>query len=296
MPSSDFRMPNSLLMSNSLSDLQSVFAKLTDLQDQAATLKRLRKPSDAPADVVSAMHLHAGINRNTRYATNIGDASAWLGTADNALTSAVSQLQRVNTLVVQAANASTDSNARAGIAAEIDAIRSTMISIANTQYAGRPVFAGTAAGNVAYDTNGNYVGISAPVERNISPGQRVQVNVNGDAVFGTPGNDLFTTLAQISAAVRSDPSQLTTLQGTLNTQTTQVQNQLAEVGARFQRVSAMQTQNSSDAVTMKQNLSNIEDADIAQVMMQLQAQQIAYQAALEATAKAIQPSLADFLR
>ena len=296
MPSSDFRMPNSLLMSNSLSDLQSVFAKLTDLQDQAATLKRLRKPSDAPADVVSAMQLHAGINRNTRYATNIGDASAWLGTADNALTSAVSQLQRVNTLVVQAANASTDSNARAGIAAEIDAIRSTMISIANTQYAGRPVFAGTAAGNVAYDTNGNYVGISAPVERNISPGQRVQVNVNGDAVFGTPGNDLFTTLAQISAAVRSDPSQLTTLQGTLNTQTTQVQNQLAEVGARFQRVSAMQTQNSSDAVTMKQNLSNIEDADIAQVMMQLQAQQIAYQAALEATAKAIQPSLADFLR
>ncbi|HWS44511.1 MAG TPA: flagellar hook-associated protein FlgL [Acidimicrobiia bacterium] len=296
MPSSDFRMPNSLLMSNSLSDLQSVFAKLTDLQDQAATLKRLRKPSDAPADVVSAMQLHAGINRNTQYATNIGDASAWLGTADNALTSAVSQLQRVNTLVVQAANASTDSNARAGIAAEIDAIRSTMISIANTQYAGRPVFAGTAAGNVAYDTNGNYVGISAPVERNISPGQRVQVNVNGDAVFGTPGNDLFTTLAQISAAVRSDPSQLTTLQGTLNTQTTQVQNQLAEVGARFQRVSAMQTQNSSDAVTMKQNLSNIEDADIAQVMMQLQAQQIAYQAALEATAKAIQPSLADFLR
>src|SRR3974377_173559 len=145
MPSSDFRMPNSLLMSNSLSDLQSVFAKLTDLQDQAATLKRLRKPSDAPADVGSAMHLHAAINRNTQYATNIGDASAWLGTADNALTSAVSQLQRVNTLVVQAANASTDSNARAGIAAESDAIRSTMISIANTQYAGRPVFAGTAA-------------------------------------------------------------------------------------------------------------------------------------------------------
>ena len=47
---------------------------------------------------------------------------------------------------------------------------------------------------------------------------------------------------------------------------------------------------------MKQNLSNIEDADIAQVMVQLQAQQVAYQAALEATAKAIQPSLADFLK
>ena len=47
---------------------------------------------------------------------------------------------------------------------------------------------------------------------------------------------------------------------------------------------------------MKQNLSSIEDADIAQVMVNLQAQQVAYQAALEATAKAIQPSLTDFLK
>jgi len=79
-------------------------------------------------------------------------------------------------------------------------------------------------------------------------------------------------------------------------ETSNVQDQLAQVGARFQRVSTLQSQNTSDALTMKQNLSNIEDADIAQVMVQLQAQQVAYQAALEATAKAIQPSLADFLK
>jgi len=47
---------------------------------------------------------------------------------------------------------------------------------------------------------------------------------------------------------------------------------------------------------MKQNLSSIEDADVAEVMVQLQAQQVAYQAALAATAKAITPSLTDFLR
>ena len=85
MPSSDFRMPNSLLVSNSLSTLQGVFSKLSDLQDQAATLKRLRKPSDAPADVVTAMSLHAGLNRNDQISRNIDDAEGWLGSADNAL-------------------------------------------------------------------------------------------------------------------------------------------------------------------------------------------------------------------
>jgi flagellar hook-associated protein 3 FlgL len=47
---------------------------------------------------------------------------------------------------------------------------------------------------------------------------------------------------------------------------------------------------------MKQNLSSIEDADVAEVMVKLQAQQVAYQAALAATARAITPSLTDFLR
>ena len=159
MTSANSRIPDSMLITNSLADLQSSFAKLTDLQDQASSLKRLRKPSDAPADVVSAMSLHAGLNRNAQYATNLSDASAWLGAADNALTSVVTQMQRVNDLVVQASNASMDANGRAGIAAEIDQIKGTLIGLANTQYAGRPIFAGTAGGTAAYDQNGNYVGI-----------------------------------------------------------------------------------------------------------------------------------------
>ena len=296
MPSSDFRVPNQMLVTNSLTALQKSFAKLADLQQEASSLKRLGKPSDAPADVVSAMQLHAGIDRNDQYTRNLSDAQGWLGNADNALTSVVTQLQKVNDLVVQASNASTDSNARQGIAAQIDSIRKSLIGVANTQYAGRPIFAGTASGNVAYDATGQFVGVSSAVERNIAPGQRIQVNVNGDTVFGAPGSDVFTTLAQISNAVLTNPSQLTALQTTLGSQTTQVQGQLAQVGSQFLRVQNMQSQNTSNGLTMKQNLSTIEDADIAEVMVQLQAQQVAYQAALSATARAIQPSLTDFLK
>jgi flagellar hook-associated protein 3 FlgL len=296
MPLSDARMPNSMVTTTSLLALQQSYAKLTDLQSEASSLKRITKPSDAPADTVSAMQLHAGIDRNDQFTRNLSDAQGWLGNADNALTGTVTQLQRVNDLVVQASNASLDANARAGIASEIDSIRQQIIGLANTSYAGRPIFAGTAGGTVAYNASGQYVGVSSPVERNIAPGQRIQVNVNGDTVFGSPGSDLFTTLSQISNAVRNDPTQLNTLQAQLGTQTTQVQGQLALVGSQFSRVQSMQSQNTSNGLTMKQNLSSIEDADVAEVMVKLQAQQVAYQAALAATAKAITPSLTDFLR
>jgi flagellar hook-associated protein 3 FlgL len=295
---SNFRIATNQLVTNSLANLQQTTDKLSDLQDEASSLKRLRRPSDGPADVVSAMALHADIGRNDQISQNIDDASSWLGTADSALQSVVTQLQKVHDLVIQAQNPAIDDTSRASIATQIDTIRTSIIGVANTQYAGRPIFGGTVSGGAAYAADGSYVGISAPVERTIAPGQRVQVNVNGDAIFGTTGsgNDLFSTLAQISDAVRSNPSQLGALTASLDTQTNTVQTGLAEVGARFQRVDSMKNQNSADALTMKQNLSKIEDADIAQVMMNLQTQQVAYQAALSATAKAIQPSLTDFLR
>ena len=296
MPSSDFRIPNQMLVNNSLSALQQSFAKLADLQDEASSLKRLRKPSDAPADVVSAMQLHAGIDRNDQYTRNLSDAQGWLGNADSALTGAghaAAEGERPRRAGVERV----DRRQRApGIAAadrldppEPDRRRQHAVR-------GRPIFAGTASGNVAYDATGQFVGVSSAVERNIAPGQRIQVNVNGDTVFGPPGNDVFTTLAQISNAIQTNPSQLTALQATLATRTTQVQGQLAQVGSQFLRVQNMQSQNTSNGLTMKQNLSSIEDADIAQVMVQLQAQQVAYQAALSATARAIQPSLTDFLK
>jgi flagellar hook-associated protein 3 FlgL len=226
----------------------------------------------------------------------VDDAMSWLGIADNTLTSSVDQLQRVRDLAIQARNASSDPNARQGIAAEVDKIRESLLGLANTQYNGRAIFGGTASGVEAYDSTATYVGVSRAIERTIAPGVKVTVNVNGDDVFGTPGDDLFNALAAMSNSIRSDPSQLDTQVADLDTRTQTIQSKLAEVGARFKRVETMKDRNSSDALTMRQNLSNVEDTDMAQAVMELQMQQVAYQSALSATARAIQPSLVDFLR
>ena len=293
---SDFRVPNQMLVSNSLASLQTTFGKLADLQDQAASGKKLRKPSDAPADIVPAMRLHSNLNRNDQYMRNIEDANAWLGAADNAITNTVEQLHRVRDLVVLARNASSDATARQGIASEIETLRQSIIGIANSQYAGRPIFGGTASGAFAYDSSGNYVGISATVERTIAPGQRVQVNVNGEDVFGTPGSDIFTTLAQVAAAIQSNQAGLDTLAAQLDAQINNVEISQGVVGSRFKRVEDMKTQNTADSLTMRTSLTGIEDIDLAEILTKLNAQQVAYEAALTATAKAITPSLVDFLR
>jgi len=107
---------------------------------------------------------------------------------------------------------------------------------------------------------------------------------------------VFTDLANLSAAIRSGSSTaidtaLTSIDSGLQT----VQSSLADVGSRSQRITALQSRNSSDALTLQQSLSNVEDTDLPKTLMDLQMQQNAYQAALAVTARVIQPSLVAFL-
>ena len=50
------------------------------------------------------------------------------------------------------------------------------------------------------------------------------------------------------------------------------------------------------ALNVSQSLSDVEDIDLPQTITDLQLQQTAYQAALAAGARVVQPSLIDFLR
>jgi flagellar hook-associated protein 3 FlgL len=71
---------------------------------------------------------------------------------------------------------------------------------------------------------------------------------------------------------------------------------VAEVGSRSARIER-ETQIISDrSLTLGSQLAEIEDIDLPNTIMRLQMQQVGYQAALSATAKAISPTLLDYLR
>ncbi len=70
----------------------------------------------------------------------------------------------------------------------------------------------------------------------------------------------------------------------------------AEVGTRAARVDAA-TQTAADTeLKLKSSLSDVENADLPKVIVDLKLQETAYQAALAATSRVMQPSLLDFLR
>jgi flagellar hook-associated protein 3 FlgL len=71
---------------------------------------------------------------------------------------------------------------------------------------------------------------------------------------------------------------------------------ISDVGARSNRVSQLRQGADDQILTLRSSLSGVENIDLPKTITELQMQQVAYEAALGATAKAIQPSLLDFLR
>jgi flagellar hook-associated protein 3 FlgL len=105
-----------------------------------------------------------------------------------------------------------------------------------------------------------------------------------------------TSQSRSSDGVRGDETRLNGAQSQVGRDTTEVKDEIARVGSAFSGAEDMQSQNSANGLTMKQNLSGIENDLMTEVVVRLIAQQVVYQAALAATTRAMTPSLADFLR
>jgi flagellar hook-associated protein 3 FlgL len=284
-----------------LGGLQDNLSRLQRIQSQLSSGRQIARPSDSPSGVLDAMRYRAEIQRNDQYARNIDDGLGWLGTADNTLTSSLDIVRRARDLVVSAGNGATDPSAHQAMAAEIDTLRASLLDLANTRYLDRSIFAGNAGTQNTFDATGAYLGDAGIVTRSVGPGAAVQVNLTGPEVFGPPAPGqlgIFDLLGQISAHLRAGDT-ASVLGGdlhNLDASRVQVQDQLSLVGARYNHLEVSRTRTEDTKTAITSSLAEVESIDLPKTMVDLSLQEMAYQAALAATARAVQPSLVDFLR
>jgi flagellar hook-associated protein 3 FlgL len=283
---------------SSLANVQASLNRSARLQEQMSSGKVIGKPSDSPTGTVTSLSLRSQISAQEQYAANAQDGTSWLTTLDTALQSVNSSLQRVRELTVQAASTgSMDVAARQAIAEEITGLRGNLTGLANTTYLGRPVFGGTTAGGTAFDpTTYEYVGDTGTVSRRVDDRTTVAVGSVGSSVFGSGPASLFGLLDTLASDVVANPSALSSGLSALDGRMSTVLNALTDVGARTNQLDAARTAASDKALDLRSTLSSVEDIDLPSVIIEMQLQESTYQAALSATAKAIQPTLMDFLK
>jgi flagellar hook-associated protein 3 FlgL len=279
--------------------LEANVERLGRLQAQLSSGKQVSRPSDGPSATLSAMRLRSALRTHQQYARNADDGAGWLSTTDTAITTALTMTQRARDLTLQgmSAGAASATSAREGIAIELTSLREGMIKVANTRYLDRPVFGGTTTGSIAYDSSsGAYAGDSNQVLRTVSASGRVRADITGPEAFGSAGSDLFSILADIADRVASAPDTLGSGLDDLDAAMSRLQTGLADVGARAARMEQLRQSADDQALTLRTQISDVEDVDLSKTIMDLQMQEVAYQAALGAASRVLQPSLVEFLR
>lgn len=292
------RVTQAMITDRSYLAMQSGLGRLAKTQEQLTTGRVINRPSDSPTDATSAMRMRASLVDQTQYKRNAEDGIGWLSQIDAQLMSVSDQLRRAQEIALLGASAQNQvPQAAEALAVEIDQIRESLITAANSTYLGRPVFGGMAAGTTAYDADGSWRGEAADVTRTVGPGLKIAVNVNGPAAFGPPGADVFATLDALATALRAgDADGVRGSIGEITTAQQRVTSTLADVGTRQSRLERSLQTTLDSTMRLTSALAEIENTDLAKTAMELGMHEVAYQAALAATARLVQPSLTDFLR
>lgn len=303
------RVTQGLIVQRTLNNLSAQTRRLLRLQEQFASSLRVNRPSDDPVATQRAVDLRATIQQNERFIANISDARPFLLETETTLRQAVDILQRIRELTLQGANGTNAQPQRDQLALEIDQLLEEFVKTANHQTSGRFLYGGTrtlsepfsvtrnAQGeidSVTYDGNNEFIEVA------ISTEAQVATNIPGPTAF--QGNtDIFATLIGIREDLQAGaPANLANLSDVRLAQLDSALDQLlvavARVGAIENRLERVSTATDDFNFQLRVTLSDKIDADFAETIVQFNAQSNAFQAALNAAARVIQPSLLDFIR
>ncbi|NCC24287.1 MAG: flagellar hook-associated protein 3 [Deltaproteobacteria bacterium] len=137
-----FRVSHRDIYTNLVGNLNQATSRLMELNIQAASQKKVNKPSDDPVGMARILDYRNSIASLQQYQTNIDTAKGWLGLADQTLMQVNTVVTRARTLAEQGATGTMTQENREAIAFEVRQLFDQLVTLSNAEYEGQSIFAG----------------------------------------------------------------------------------------------------------------------------------------------------------
>jgi len=294
-------------MLNSTTALQQFVSSLSDLNDRQTRITqqmssglKMTSLGDDPVASGSAASLANMLGQDQAFLSTATNVSNRMQTADTALGSVVSQLTSAISTATGALNGSYNDANRIAAAQSLAAIRDTILSLANSNYGGTYLFAGTgtsvpftadAGGNVTY--SGNASATSAA----LVTGGSITTSVPGSSIFTAAGASVFDALNQVITALQSPtaPTNSSVLLGNLSDALKNVTTQRSILNASQARLSSESDYIRSQSANLQAQQSSLLAADVPTLATELTAVTTQRSALLSTIAVVQKGSLFDYL-
>lgn len=178
------RVTNQMVTAGSLRNMQKSMQRVSDLNQQVTTGKKISAPSEDPVIAIRALKLRTTCDQLDQYKNkNIKDAMSWVDTTQSSVQNVYDRLQDVYYYCEQGASDTFQTKDRQTIIDELNALKDAIYKEGGTTYAGRYLFSGyKTETNLVFQDDAAKEGLSYNITEDISPDSITGKNVVLDGV------------------------------------------------------------------------------------------------------------------
>ena len=296
------RVSNRIIYDTIKLRLSKITEELNKANTVVATGKRILKLSDDPVGLAQGLNIKSALSNINQMGRNITLGKSWLAASESALSQVQDVISEAKTLSVQMANGSIDASERRSAAETVQNLLEELVSLANTEVNGRYIFAGSETDTTPFslesDNSVQYHGDDNTFTVKIGKDATVEVGSDGQAVFGILGqpDDVFGVFDVLRTALENNnASGIQAAMSDLDSRFDHVASKISDIGSKMLRMEMKENIFQDLDLTNTERLSTIEDADITEAILDLQAKELAYEAALSSASKVLQMNLLDYM-
>jgi flagellar hook-associated protein 3 FlgL len=288
-----------------LNNINQISAQMTQAQTELSTGLRVNVVSDDPDVISTLLQARANLNSAQQIGTNLGQVATEVNTGEQALESATTLYDQVQTLSAEGTTSTQTGSGRVTIATQLQSIEQQMVGLANTQVNNRYIFAGDTDQVQPYtfdstqaDPVSAYQGSTSTRTIQAADGTTFPVALSAQQVFDSadPTTNVFTSINNMVTALNSnDQTAIQTANAALPNVGTYLNGQLAFYGNVQDSVTAATTSAANSVTQLETQISGLQDADETQSILQLTQAQTEQQAAMQSFQQIPRTTLFDFL-
>jgi flagellar hook-associated protein 3 FlgL len=285
--------------------IQQTQNRLLQDQQQLTTGLKINSVADAPGQIPELMQTQAQLAHTQQVNSNLVNVTNEVNTAESSLQSAVTLFNSAQTLASQGETGFASATTRQQVAGQLGDILQQLVGVANTSVEGRYIFGGNSDQTQPYtidltQTNpiSAYAGSAATRQVESPDGTTFAVAQTAQDIFDSPDaqNNVFQAINNVrQALLNNDQSAIDAALPNMQSANTYLNQQLAFYGQVQDRVTNATNYGNNLVTQLQTQLSNLQDANMAEAMTNFTQDATAQQAALAARSKMPTSTLFDYL-
>lgn len=281
--------------------------RLTEIQMQLATGKRINNASQAPEQASTLQRLRTIITQQESYRENLSTVTERLENQDASLRNVSNMLTRMRELGIQYSNGTLSAEQRRIAAIEVRGIRDQLLSLANSRDTnGLGLFSGSRVESNAFDDEGVYQGDQTSNDIPVGDARLVSNRRTGSDVFisiiRSPDAEaeqavgFFKVIDDIATALENNEE--ADVQRGIG-EVTQLQQgvslALADIGSDLNVVASQSAVIDEQLIRLKSLQSDLQDVDYSEAVTRMQKEMLSLEAAQSSFAQISRLSLFNYL-